>query len=319
MIYPQTDADRNRWIVAQRAERGTLNPQLPYAFFNEQERSANGSIEAVSTIFLTNRECPWHCLMCDLWKNTLPGPVRCGDIPAQIDHALSRLPTAAQLKLYNSGSFFDRQAIPREDYRAIADRAAPFNRIVVESHPSLIGEPTFAFRDALSGHLEVAMGLETVQEDVLQRLNKRMTLQQFAAAADLLRSEAISLRAFILVKPPFTSEEEALYWAKRSIDFAFECGAGAVSLLPVRANNGAMEILQDAGLFSPPRLQTVEAAMTYGLSLDKGRVFTDLWDLRKSANCCDCTEARVEHLHAMNLHQRWLEPMQCDRGVDCLA
>jgi len=66
----------------------------------------------VATIFLTNRECPWRCVMCDLWKNTLIDSVPLGAIPSQIDYALARLPAARQIKLYNSGSFFDTQAIP---------------------------------------------------------------------------------------------------------------------------------------------------------------------------------------------------------------
>ena len=38
---------------------------------------------------------------------------RQGDIPAQIAYALDQLPPARQIKLYNSGNFFDHQAIPR--------------------------------------------------------------------------------------------------------------------------------------------------------------------------------------------------------------
>ncbi len=73
-------------------------------------------MEPVATVFLTNRECPFRCLMCDLWRNTLTETVPVGAIPAQIDHALLRLPPAKQLKLYNSGSFFDPHAIPPQDY-----------------------------------------------------------------------------------------------------------------------------------------------------------------------------------------------------------
>ncbi len=48
-----------------------MDPFRPYAFLSEDERSREGAIVPVNTIFLTNRECPWHCVMCDLWKNTL--------------------------------------------------------------------------------------------------------------------------------------------------------------------------------------------------------------------------------------------------------
>ena len=76
----------------------------------------SGKIEDTAIIFLTNRECPYHCLMCDLWKNTTDFSVPAGSIPQQIEWALNQMAPARHLKLYNSGSFFDERAIPSEDY-----------------------------------------------------------------------------------------------------------------------------------------------------------------------------------------------------------
>ena len=92
-----------------------------------------------------------------------------------------------------------------------------------------------------------------------------MTLEQFSAASAWLRENEIDLRAFILVQPPFMQEGEALHWAERSLDFAFDCGATAASLIATRAGNGAMDELSSAGEFSAPRLETIEAAAEYGL------------------------------------------------------
>ena len=150
--------------------------------------------------------------MCDLWRNTLIDAVPLGAIPEQIEFALRELPPARHIKLYNSGSFFDAQAIPSEDYSAIAALVNPFERVIVESHPSLIGDRCFHLRDLLSAQLEVAMGLETVHPEALQRLNKRVTLEQFAVAAERLREQAIDLRVFVLVQPPFIRNDEALHW-----------------------------------------------------------------------------------------------------------
>jgi archaeosine synthase beta-subunit len=313
--YPETRAERDAWILARRADlntgRDALDPLRPYAFFVEEECSASGEVAPVATVFLTNRECPWRCLMCDLWKNTLAETVPPGAIPAQINYALERLAPARQVKLYNSGSFFDVRAIPAQDYAAIAGRIDAFERVIVESHPALIGENCFRFRDGLAGRLEVAMGLETVHPEILERLNKRMTMDQFAAAATRLREQDIDLRVFILVKPPFMREEEALYWAERSLDFAFECGATAASLIPTRAGNGAMEELAAAGDFSRPRLATLEAAAAYGLALHRGRVFADLWDMKPAAECVHCYPARIARQQAMNLRQSVLDPIAC--------
>src|SRR6202167_4699393 len=192
-VYPELPADRDRWILARRPARESLDPWRPYAFFVEEECSKDGTVLPVSTVFLTNRECPWRCVMCDLWRNTLTEDVPIGAIPAQIDYALARLSNARQIKLYNAGSFFDRRAIPMDDFPAIADRVKSFERVIVENHPALIGESSVRFRDSLQAPLEVAMGLETVHPAILPRLNKRMSLRQFADAADFLRNHAMDL------------------------------------------------------------------------------------------------------------------------------
>ncbi len=292
-VYPESAAERDRWIVGRRGQRAELDPRRPWAFFMEEERSKDGERVPVATVFLTNRECPWRCLMCDLWKNTLGESVPAGAIPEQIDYALARLPAARQIKLYNSGSFFDPRAIPVEDYAAIAERVRSFERVIVENHPALVGGAALRFRDLVGRPLEVAMGLETVHPEILPKLNKRMTVQQFRVAADFLRANAIDLRVFILVKPPFMQEDEAVEWAARSVDFAFDCGATAITLIPTRGGNGAMEELA----FMPPRLETLEAAFEYGLGLRRGRVFVDLWDVRSD------DAGRLERLRELNLTQ----------------
>ncbi len=310
--YPENTAARDAWILARRGLRNAVDPRRPWFFFVEEERSAAGEIVPVATVFLTNRECPWRCLMCDLWKNTLENVTAAGAIPTQIDYALEQLPAARQVKLYNSGSFFDRRAIPLEDHAAIAARVGGFERVIVECHPALAAADCFAFRDRLHGRLEVAMGLETVHPEILSRLNKRMTLEQFRAAADRLHEGDVDLRVFILVKPPFMREEEAAEWAARSLDFAFECGATAATLIPTRGGNGAMEALAVNGDFASPRIATVETAAEYGIKLGRARVFVDLWDLRRSPRCEACHERRTDRLHAMNLEQCVLARVECE-------
>ena len=264
------------------------------------------------TVLLTNKECPWRCLMCDLWKNTLTETVPPGAIPQQIGFALARFGSQPeQIKLYNSGSFFDPAAIPFADYPDIAQKISFAKHVVVESHPRLIGEKAVRLRDLLSGSLEVAMGLETIHPQVLPRLNKKFDLDHFCRAAEFLRKEGIAMRAFVLVKPPFLDDKEGIEWAVKSAAFAFDCGATVVSLIPTRGGNGAMERLQDVGDFAPPRLATLERALELALNLRAGRVFADTWDLGAFSNCSACLAKRQQRLHAMNLSQTILPRIDC--------
>lgn len=319
-LYPLTSAERDRWILARRSSRNRLDPWQPYAFVAEQEAGPDGVPVDVATLFLTNRECPFRCLMCDLWQNTLEETVPPGAIPAQIRHALDRLPPPSgrprHLKLYNAGSFFDPRAIPPADYPEIARLCAPFERVIVECHPAFVGERLLQFRDLLRRQqpapaLEVAMGLETAHPEVLARLNKRMTLEQFRHAAARLREAGIALRVFILVRPPWLSEAEGLEWAQRSLAFAFDCGATACALIPTRAGNGAMEALAARGEWAPPMLSTLEAALDYGLGLRAGRVLVDLWDIERFASCPGCAETRTARLRGINLSQKPSTPIDC--------
>ncbi len=311
-VYPDKSGARDVWIVDRRSQRNQLDPFRPYGFFVEEERSASGEIASVATVLLANRECPWRCLMCDLWKNTLTETVPGGAIPAQIEYALEHLPRASQIKLYNSGSFFDQRAIPVEDHPRVAELVERFDRVIVECHPALIGEDCFRFNDLVEGTLEVAMGLETAHPQILEKLNKRMTLEQFAAASERLRSHGIALRTFILVTPPFMEEFEAVDWACKSLDFAFDSGTTAVALIPTRAGNGAIDDLAKLGDFVPPKLLTVETALEYGLVQRRGRVFADLWDADKMNGCSNCFQDRIERLRWMNLHQNIATPLLCE-------
>jgi radical SAM enzyme (TIGR01210 family) len=309
--YPAGDAARDHWILARRPPRNVLEPLRAYAAHVEPEISESGEPVDVATIFLTNRECPWRCLMCDLWKNTLEKSVPRGAIAAQIREALATLPPARRVKLYNAGSFFDPHAIPSEDHAEIAEAVSAFERVIVESHPSLVGGTCLRFRDRIAGRLEVALGLETVHPDVLPRLNKRMTLEGFAEAAAFLRDGGIGLRVFVLAGLPFLDEAEGLEATRESIVWAFDHGASVVSVIPTRAGNGALDDLAARGEFAEPSLSALEDAVVFGLGLRRGRVFADLWDLERFRSCRECFAARVARLSEMNRRQRPLPRTPC--------
>jgi hypothetical protein len=306
-VYPAHD--RTAWILAQRPPRPAQpDPEKPHGVFLEDERLASGTIVPSGVILLTNRECPWRCLMCDLWKDMPTETVPAGAIPRQIEQALRTWETSGvrprQIKLYNSGSFFDPAAIPPADYAAIARQVAFAENVIVESHPRLIGERTRHFRDLRAAPLEVAVGLETAHPDVLERLNKKFDLAEFARAAEFLRQEQIALRVFLLVHPPFLAGPTAREWLVKSAAYAFACGASAISLIPTRAGNGAMERLLESGEFVPPTLAAVEDAVSAALGLAGGRVFADLWGLEAFSACPRCLPARRERLERINLSQQ---------------
>ena len=307
----ENSAINTKWIVSKRTKKNTVNPQKPYAWLIEKEHSQFGKIEDVGIIFLTNRECPFHCLMCDLWKNTTDEIVPIGAIPNQIKWALNQMPKVKHLKLYNSGSFFDKKAIPKADYENIALLLTDFETVIVESHPKFINEDCLEFKNLLKPKLEIAIGLETAHPELINKLNKKMTLEDFKKSVAFLTKNNINTRAFILLKPPFLSEEEGIYWAEKSIGFAFDAGVECCTVIPVRVGNGVLDYLQKTNHFSLPTIQSLETVLEYGIELKKGRIFADTWDLDLFSNCDKCLNERIERITEINLNQKIIEPINC--------
>jgi radical SAM enzyme (TIGR01210 family) len=304
------------FVVQHRTPKLPLDPHRAYASIWEEERDAVGGLASTAVVFLTNKECPFRCVMCDLWVNTLDATVPRGAIPAQIRTALADLPAAKQIKLYNAGSFFDPAAIPPDDDEEIAEVVGGFERVIVEAHPAFLAgayrERSLRFRDAISGQLEVAIGLETSHPEVLARLNKKMTLDAFRRAADFLREHDIALRVFILLSPPFMQSGAEVEWACRSLDVARECGATVSVVIPTRGGNGAMEAIGDA--FHRPRLAWLESAIEHGIGLGGMRVFADLWNVDRFFDCT-CSPERASRLALMNREQCLPPPIECAYGT----
>ena len=309
--YPDF-AVNDQWILSLRGNKNPVDPQRPYSWLVEKERTISGKIEDTGIIFLTNRECPFHCLMCDLWKNTTDESVPAGAIPAQIAWTLERMPEVKHLKLYNSGSFFDERAIPLEDYKEIASLLKKFETIIIECHPKLINDKCIKFRELLTPELHIALGLETIHPKILTYLNKHMTLLDFSNSVDFLTNHDIRTRAFILLRPPLLSESDGIYWAERSIDFAFRSGVECCTIIPVRSGNGAMDFLMKKGDFSLPDIRSLETVLKYGIGLKSGRVFADVWNLGIFSTCTKCLDERTGRLVEMNLSQEIATPIKCE-------
>jgi hypothetical protein len=302
----------DREIVAARGSRSPLDPAKPYAHFVEREHSGAGEVEDVAAVFLTNKECPFRCVFCDLWQKTLPDRIADGLVAGQVEWALANLGDSPHVKLYNAGSFFDPEAIPSADLPRIAELLTGKRSAIVECHPRFVDDRCISFAKAIAPvQLEVAIGLETVDPAVLPRIKPSMSLGDFDTAARFLKDNGIDLRAFILLGPPGHIGPERTDWAKRSIDHAFSLGVGCCVVIPVRPGNGIVDALAAQGLYSKTNLAELESVVEYGIRSGRGRVFADLWDVEWFSACARCSGARVAALEQMNLTQRPSAPTNC--------
>lgn len=284
-------------------QRNDVSPAQPYAIVQEQEPDGRGSVAEVTTVFLTASTCPIGCTMCDLWQNTLTTSTPPGAIVKQIDFALAKHPPTGGnekpkwIKLYNSGNFFDPASIPPDDYEAIAERCTPFDKVIVENHPRFGRRRTLEFRDRISGQLEVAVGLETVQPRWLKRLNKQMDRDSFSAYASWLKTNDVSLRVFFIVGVPGIDRDEAIRWARLSVKHAYRCGARHVSLIPARIGNGWDDQSAKLPKLSPGDFAELQRVAIQDVSGDC-IVTIDTWDMKNAE-----PRATVKQIESTNLSQ----------------
>ena len=278
------------WSDAVTVRRPT-DPTRVQAAFVDVELHGDGTLRDVATLLTTGRECVFRCTFCDLWQQTLTRSTPPGAIPRQLAAALPALSSAETVKLYNASNWFDSQAVPQSDWPAIAEHVRSFSRVVVENHPKLCTELVPRFRDLLGeAKLEVAIGLESLDPDVLPRLNKLMTEQDAASAIERLLRWNIDVRAFVLLPPPLRPRfDDAVV---RTVRWAFDQGVSVVSLVPLREHQrpGSSHLLQPDGL-QPTSLQPTfalfdEVRRAIPVALPQ-RLLIDEWD---AADWCSPSE-----------------------------
>lgn len=325
-VYPAGRAARDAFVRAARTPHRRPDPSGPATVLVEDERQADGRIVRTAAVFLVGRECPWRCVMCDLWRHTTVGDTPVGAMARQVGQAVAEIARRQEpvrvVKLYNAGSYFDRRAVPEPDDAAIVDAVAPFGHVIVESHPALVGDRTWRLQELLERRgatLEVAMGLETAHPAALTAINKGITPERFAAAAERLRAHGVALRTFVLIHPPFVPRHDQDAWLSRSVAFADACGATAISLIPTRDGEGALLAVGRTGAFTPPRLCDVEQAVVAARLVTRQRVFVDLWDASRLMTCDACAARRIARLRAFNLTQSLAPAAACDVCGEAVA
>ena len=239
----------------------------PVSIWREKER-LDGKIVDCLTIVLRSKGCRWRrCLMCGYKRDTSP-KVTLEDLIEQFRFALGRLDGAKIVKIFTSGSFLDPKEIPGEFRKFVYDSLkGRVERLIVESRPEFITEDIATELSSLDFEVEVGIGLETADDFVREHcINKGFSFEDFKRSAKILRSHGIRVKAYLLLKPPFLSEREAIEDVLKSID-AVKGLVDVVSVNPTNVQKDTyVEMLWKRGLFRPPWLwSAVEVLKNAGI------------------------------------------------------
>ncbi len=237
------------------------------------------------------------------------------DLRAQLETAKERYDGENFVKIYTSGSFLDAREIPMELREEVVDAFGEAERILFESRPEFVTEENI--QDLKDRRISVAMGLESGTDRVLRDcVRKGFTTADYERAAFLLRAKGIPLRTYLLLKPPFLTEREAIEDARRSIAYASPYSE-SVSVNPVNVQKETvLEGLWRRGDYRPPWLWSLAEVLKEGKGLEGTRLFSSPsggGTPRGVHNCLDCDRGFLEAIERFTFSQDERE----FEGLDC--
>ena len=296
----------------------------PVNLWSEDEALGTERVRAFVAILRT-RGCYWAdvkgCSMCGYAKDTLGRSASAEEIGSQLERILGRYREEPYVKLYTSGSFLDdREVDPESRVRIAKAFAGRARRLLFETLPEFAVEPSIGpVRDAFGGEVEVALGLESTQPDVLGRLiNKGSPPSEYLAAADRVRSFGAHPKAYLLLKPPYLTEPESVADVVTSVQVAHD-RFEAISVNPVHIQNGTVvEWLFRRGRYRPPWLWSLVDAMRAGAAARGSTrlvTFPTAGGLPRGPHNCGRCDARVlAALEEASLSQEFggLDALTCE-------
>lgn len=225
-------------------------------FFYNRENVQGKEAKALS-IILPTVGCRWRrCNMCSYFDDS-PSDTSIdifGIFVQEFDNAYDE--EIKKVKLFTSGSFLDPKEVDHDCAKKIISFLSEkgISEVTLESRPEYVEED---YLKELMGNndlqIEVAMGLESSNNKILKHsINKGFTFEDFLSVSEILKKLGIKNKAYLMIKPPFLTEKEAIHDAINSAK-SIEKIADVISFNPMTVHkNTLVEYLWNKGEYSPP-------------------------------------------------------------------
>lgn len=239
--------------------------------------------ELALTITLSPTGCEWAqkggCTMCGEFEGSYKEKILVRDPKFHISQfamaigdpqiwmaAKSENRNISWLRINQEGNFFNKAEMNPTAQFAILNLATHIRglkKITVESRPQYLTEEvvknisrTFKNSDI---QFEIGMGLEAKNEIIRNVcINKQGKNIDFIHAVSLLKQNGISPLAYIIIKPPFLTEAEAIDEAVETAHFAHEIGFERISFEPMSIHPYTLvDALRQTGDYCAPWLWSV--------------------------------------------------------------
>lgn len=196
------------------------NPSEPEAIWKEKDLSSGKVVDAMVAIMRTSG-CSWSktggCTMCGYNTASMP-QIGETELMSQLDRILEKYNGEPFVKIYTSGSFLDTGEIPLSVRERVFKEFSGCERLLIESRPEFINEDVIK---TLPKFTTLALGLESSDPEVLRRsIKKGFTPEDSKRVGTMLHDAGITVRTYLLLKPLYMTESQAIEDTLRSAMYA---------------------------------------------------------------------------------------------------
>jgi radical SAM enzyme (TIGR01210 family) len=229
------------------------------------------------------------------------------------------------VKIFTSGSFLDNSEISQVVRTKIIDKIneLSISEFLFETRPEFVtADVLTGIRNDFSGNIYCAIGLESCNDIVRKySINKGFTFSDYTKAVELCRNHEISIKTYLLLKPPFLSERDACTDILDSIQILKDRNlTDCISINPVNVQKFTLiEYLFERHEYRPPWLWSVLDILQKGSEIVDGSKInlqsypTAGGKIRGAHNCLECDPKILGAIRSYSLENnpRYLENMTC--------
>ena len=307
--------------------RESWDASKPATVYITPERMPDGTPCKAATVILRTRGCAWWwksgCTFCGYF-NDVRDDVTAEDLFEQWDEAKRQtndFEGCSMIKVYTSGTFFEDTENPVEwQDHVLRETYSLGLHLVVEAQAHLCQPEKMEWLAERHPGATIAIGLEAYDDSVLRfHVNKGFTTKVWRKAVTNLRSNGLRVKTYLIFKPPFMSEGDALeHTSSWLVDVAPL--SDEVSINPMNIQNRTIvDRLFRNREYRPPWLWSlVEMILRTheSTSGDNARVIvhpTAGGKIRGSHNCGSCDEQVVASIERYSVSRDLSE----FKGLDC--
>lgn len=234
----------------------------PATVYITPELTKDGIPCKAATVILRTKGCHWWwnsgCTFCGYFNDTRDD-VTLENLLEQWKYSKSKLNNfndVEMIKVYTSGSLLEDREIPIEFQEFVLKETSSLGKhLVIESRTEQLTSKKLSWAKKHNSDFTVAIGLEAHDDEVLKfHINKGFSLKSWYRAIEQLQKHDIRIKTYLMFKPPFMSEGEALKqcikWIKSVVSVSDE-----VSINPMNIQKGTIiDRLYRNGDYRPPWL-----------------------------------------------------------------